>query len=469
MPKVITLSAAESTVTSDESSILPTSGEATITVTAKQADGTPFGRLLVSGNISVASTGTGNTITPISTVTNQFGEARFTFSSTVAQAKTISATVLGVAVTDTVVVTVAAAGALDAGSITATAGDEEVVIAQATAPSGGTAPYTRNLFRSTTNGVKGSELVAGVTLPYTDTTVTNDTAYYYTLEVDDNAAGTDDTAQVTATPSAIVWGFDPAANGLSNIVNRNFSTKAATDPDRGTGSFPDKTGGSEGWDGVESIYPKLTIASDATAPMSPNGVMQFEYTAGAVGAGVTYDPGVAQTLSFTGSTMGNRTDTEAYWRMAFKLSANWQQHPSGGSPKLMFWRSSGSPRVDNVLGLKPDADLNIIYNLQGSGLDGREQLDANVNIGSDIVVPDTWVRIELYTKMNTLGNGDGILRIWRDGTLILEYEDIEFQPTTTTQVYWDSYHLSPNWGGQGGTITNTMYMYMDAVYLWGKS
>jgi hypothetical protein len=95
-----------------------------------------------------------------------------------------------------------APAALDAGTIVATPGNTEVTISQAVAPSGGTAPYVRNLYRSTTNGVKGTEIQAAVTLPHVDTGRTNGTPYYYTLEVDDNVAATDDTAQVTATPVA---------------------------------------------------------------------------------------------------------------------------------------------------------------------------------------------------------------------------------------------------------------------------
>lgn len=112
MAKVIYVSAAECGVTSDVPSIEPTTGTANISVFAKQADGSPFAGMLVSGNIAVSSTGTGNTITAVDTVTDQTGRARFTFASTVSEAKTISATVRGTAVTQTAPVTVAAAGAL---------------------------------------------------------------------------------------------------------------------------------------------------------------------------------------------------------------------------------------------------------------------------------------------------------------------------------------------------------------------
>jgi PKD repeat protein len=56
--------------------------------------------------VSIESSGTGNTITPASANTEGDGVARFTFSSTVAEEKTITATAGGVTITDQAIVTV---------------------------------------------------------------------------------------------------------------------------------------------------------------------------------------------------------------------------------------------------------------------------------------------------------------------------------------------------------------------------
>jgi hypothetical protein len=61
--------------------------------------------------VTLASTGTGNTLTPASGTTNATGVMTATFSSTVAQGKAISATVNGVAITQTAAVTVNPAAA----------------------------------------------------------------------------------------------------------------------------------------------------------------------------------------------------------------------------------------------------------------------------------------------------------------------------------------------------------------------
>jgi VCBS repeat-containing protein len=81
-------------------------GQSTITVVARDASNNP-----VSGaSVSVASTGTGNTITPASASTGANGVATFTFSSTVAETKTITATAGGVALNDSPTITVQKTG-----------------------------------------------------------------------------------------------------------------------------------------------------------------------------------------------------------------------------------------------------------------------------------------------------------------------------------------------------------------------
>ena len=102
-----------------------------------------------------------------------------------------------------------AAAALSAGTITATAGDGQVTIAQGSAPSGGSGgSYTRTLYRSLAEAALG-DLVGTVTLPYVDTGRTNGVPLYYTLRVSDGTT-TADTPQVgPRTPVAVGGGAAP--------------------------------------------------------------------------------------------------------------------------------------------------------------------------------------------------------------------------------------------------------------------
>jgi hypothetical protein len=95
-------SASRSIVLANPKSIGAGTGSSTITVTVKD----PGGELLPGISVTPASSGTGNTITPISATTDQEGKAVFTFSSTVAGNKIITATAGGVILEDTEVITV---------------------------------------------------------------------------------------------------------------------------------------------------------------------------------------------------------------------------------------------------------------------------------------------------------------------------------------------------------------------------
>jgi adhesin/invasin len=74
----------------------------TITVTVRDGSNNPVS----DATVTVSASGTGNTITPATASSGSNGVATFTFSSTVAETKTISATAGGVAITDQATITV---------------------------------------------------------------------------------------------------------------------------------------------------------------------------------------------------------------------------------------------------------------------------------------------------------------------------------------------------------------------------
>jgi Bacterial Ig-like domain (group 3)/Bacterial Ig-like domain (group 1) len=82
--------------------VIATGASSTITVTVRDADGA----VLAGVPVTLSASGTGNTITPVSPTTNAEGKATFTFSSIVADDKTITAKAGGVTLSDTEVITV---------------------------------------------------------------------------------------------------------------------------------------------------------------------------------------------------------------------------------------------------------------------------------------------------------------------------------------------------------------------------
>src|SRR5205807_4053686 len=103
------VSATTSTVEAAPASIPAGSGTSTITVTARDAAGNPIGG---AGVMLTATGGTGNTLAPATGTTDPTtGVLTATFSSTSAGAKSISAMINSVAITQTAPVTVTAGAA----------------------------------------------------------------------------------------------------------------------------------------------------------------------------------------------------------------------------------------------------------------------------------------------------------------------------------------------------------------------
>ncbi len=95
-------SAANSEVSASPSTITAGSGQSTITVVVRDGSNNP----VAGASVTLASTGGGNSFTPASASTAANGVATFTFSSTVAEVKTITATAGGVTISDQATVTV---------------------------------------------------------------------------------------------------------------------------------------------------------------------------------------------------------------------------------------------------------------------------------------------------------------------------------------------------------------------------
>jgi len=198
------------------------SSTATITVTARDGSGNP----IAGATVVLAATGTGNTLTQPVGTTNGAGVATGTLSSTGAGAKILSATISGVAVTQTDTVTVnsgaaaalsftvqpsnATAGATISPSIKVTAQDAfgnpdttyagNVTVAISTNPNGGTL-----------SGTKIRSAVAGV-------------ATFNNLSID--RAGTGYVLQATAT--GLTAGTSSAFNITAAGVSASQSSLVAT-------------------------------------------------------------------------------------------------------------------------------------------------------------------------------------------------------------------------------------------------
>lgn len=219
-----------------------------------------------------------------------------------------------------------------------------------------------------------------------------------------------------------------------------------------------------GWDEPSNGGTGGKIIQDATAPVSPSNILRVTYPAGFTGGGAPWDGDSPNFLY--------KTVYVSHWA---KVSSNWQNHPSDINKMYYLYTSTDVPSIVIVLygpGGKAGATLypyiegqNIVKGGEGSA--DPQNPDWKPNLGANAVVTrGQWFHIELVAAMNTVGNADGYMDLWLNGTHITHVGGVKFQNSAPS---WRSLHYAPVWGGGGGTVTNTMYMDWDQLKVSGKN
>lgn len=386
---------------------------------------------------------------------NTVEETTFTWSTNNANAASVSSTGL---------VTALAAGVA---SITATAngfsGSATITVAQEL-DSVAVAPLQATIFVGDTVRIRGSGFdVNGDSVPSlvftwasnNQAVATVDALGLVTGEGQGTAIITGTSGGLSAQATVQVDTVDATAlnepAGFTAIVERPFNSKAADNNDRGTGEFPNKEGGSEGWDGFEFQETNLSIVTGSD-PLSPGSAMRFTYP---VGLAANNGPGVAQTLG-----LGGRTDL--YVRTALRLGPTY--YAGGVSNKLYFHRMSGSPRGEPFIALhaNDDGTFRLAANFQGTPDNGLGFFFAAAP--ANALVREQWYVIETLLIMNSAqGVADGVFRVWVDGDLVIERTNVSYITTSGAQS-WDTIHVSPTFGGSG--VPNDVSFFFDLGHMY---
>ena len=213
------VSAAQSTVVAT-SPITAGSGTSTITVTAKDASG----NVIPGATVTLAATGTNNTLTQPATTTDANGQATGTLTSTKAEAKTVSATINAVAITQTATVTVNAGAP--------SAAQSSVAATSPITAGAGTSTITVTVKDASGNPIQG----ATVTLAASPTTGNTMTQPVGTTDANGQITGSlSSTKAETKTVTATVDGSVTVTQTAPVVVNPGpasaaQSTVAATSP-----------------------------------------------------------------------------------------------------------------------------------------------------------------------------------------------------------------------------------------------
>ncbi|HMJ58527.1 MAG TPA: Ig-like domain-containing protein [Gemmatimonadales bacterium] len=231
-----------------------------------------------------------------------------------------------------------------------------------------------------------------------------------------------------------LWPNEPT--GFTTVVNRPFDAVAEL-----------------GW-GASSL---LTLVTDLTAPKSAPLVGQITFPAGFGGG---YEPAATWTEG-----VDSRGFTRMYLSFWVKLSSNWQGHNSGVNKIGFVWMHDNPVVYFSEQG-SGSGNLEAQLRLQNTPAPAR---NLTPNLAAVSLTRGQWHRWEVVIVANTGDQANGEAHWWIDGVKVGEYRDVLYGSSAQPKA-WGGPEISwmPIWGGIGDTVAQTMYMWMDHMYISGK-
>jgi hypothetical protein len=367
---------------------------------------------------------------------------------------------------------------LTAGTATAVRGDT-IVSLSATAPTGGTSPYTYQWYRSTTNGQKGSSLGASFqTLIETDTGLTNGTTYYYTLDATDSAGSpaTVSYTQKSATPAAATGTLarGPGANQpVGHTLLFQLNTVAH---DQDSFVQPDGTGGNTNGD-------TLNGATTYTAKWQDGAHAQFNKAdpAGEISwpcMEMVWQVGDAVDGASCLATLSLGAMREVYLRELYWVEDDFQFHASGDLKGLRFYQGGNSIiHCHNRTGTSVSPTAKWQYRMEPNR-GCREKWQSTLASG-DQPGKGFWIELEtVYRAESAVGVLDGYFQAWINGTPVTWADLGTPGAATPNALNWfdaaplnfNRLHITHYRGGTNGTaITTESVLRVAEVVVSGKT
>jgi hypothetical protein len=434
------ISTSKSVVTVSSGTVV-SGGTVTLTLQAKDASGNN----ITTGGATVVFTSSGGTSTGTigSTTDNHNGTYTAPFTAVKSgTATTIHATIGGAAVTSTLPTVTVTPGAIDRTTST-------LSLSASSAPPGGSA-VTATLQAKDAAG--NNLTTGGATVVISHTGGTSG----ITIGATTDAGNGTYTAQVTPVTEGTATTMSATINGQAVTTTMPTFTVSTTPSWRanepaGLTFFNERSFNAKIENSWYLEYPPdnyFTIQQDATAPVSPPNVGAALYPQG-FGAG---SGPIDTEVNLSGIS-------EVYLSFPMKLSSNFY---GCGTNKIFFIWLAGQPAIY----LKVDGDGSGPLTFWISTQSSASSADP-LAVGRT-VARNQWTNIEVYMKVNTGSNHDGIVKIWQDGTLTINVNNVEFVTAGDSHA-WERVAWNPTWGGGcSGTVPADQYMWMDNAYISGR-
>jgi hypothetical protein len=200
----------------------------------------------------------------------------------------------------------------------------------------------------------------------------------------------------------------------------------------------------------------FSIASDASAPISPSTIGRANFRQGFKGGSAPIN---------TWYVIGGAKRTKLYISFWFKMSPNWQGHKSGVN-KIFFFQINHKNMVNLDAHGSGASTLRPHISAQGINEDPVTRVfKANLN-GAEVINRGQWEHWEAILTANTPGQPNGSVEWWLNGIRVGYHTNINYLPVGANN-YWEEVKWNPTWGGVGDTVLQSQNMWIDDVYISG--
>ena len=190
-----------------------------------------------------------------------------------------------------------------------------------------------------------------------------------------------------------------------------------------------------------------SIDTTANSP-SGGGALRFTYPA------ATYPTSTTGGRAEYGALSGG-SGTEYYFGHWVKWSPGFTWNPIANKIDYI-WARDKTPTLNSYPYIATRTNFggnNLIVDV---GIDTPHARSCNRTIPT--FATGRWYWFEIHVKMNTVGSRNGVIEVWVDDVQCMSYFDVKMVDINTT---WGYFLHSPEWGGGGGTIPSTQYMWVD--------
>jgi hypothetical protein len=157
--------------------------------------------------------------------------------------------------------------------------------------------------------------------------------------------------------------------------------------------------------------------------------------------------------------------SQIYLRYCVWVPTDYYGSSSGVQKIFHIWGTTdasatgGSQAVPALYGVGTKA---LSHQLRLQNMSTKNGGKISFNISCKGAARGRWDRVELLLTQNTGGQANGSAKMWVNGSLCLQRNDLTWSGAGRTAKRWTGVQLNPTYGGSG-TVTKTQYMRYGAV------